>query len=144
MGGIGVGEGGATVAGTVGVAVTGTGVGKGVGVEPEQAAIKAAKDGNNRAKNRIEAWRRLKSLGRRLKMLTSLLRTAVCRWMYPLAANGAPGWLKPSISSGLVILNNNRHNMTLRPAGDPTLDSPEHGSYIDAQSSKTDAFGEGI
>ena len=85
VGAMGVGEGGGTVAGTkvgtVGVAVAGTGV----GVEPEQAATKAANNVKNRAKTRIEAHRRLKSFGGRLKMLTSFLRTVVCWWMYPLA-----------------------------------------------------------
>ena len=82
MGGMGVGDGGgATVAGTVGVVVAGTGV----GVEPEQAATKAATVAKKRAKNRIEDHRRPKSFVTRLKMLTSVLRTAAYLWMYPLA-----------------------------------------------------------
>ena len=97
MGGtVGVG-----VAGTgVGVGVAGTGVGvagTGVGVEPEQAATVTANIAKNRARYKIEARRRLNFLGRRIKMLTSFLRMAVHRWIYPL---GPPtgGWLKPSIS----------------------------------------------
>ncbi len=73
VGGMGVGEGSGTVGATVGAAVAGTGV----EVEPEQAATNTA----NIDRKSIEAHRRLNLFGRVLKMLTSVLRAATCRWM---------------------------------------------------------------